>query len=77
MDQSIKEIGLSGHLKKVKLPRFFFRWHYMKRIRVRQYACASLVLNPFKGIAEFCFQTANAFKVHGYCFYSMTFIVPF
>ena len=26
--------------------------------------------NDIKGIVEFCFQTANAFKVHGYCSYS-------
>ena len=28
-----------------------------------------LRLKHIKGIVEFCFQTANAFKVHGYCSY--------
>ena len=27
-------------------------------------------IRKVKGIVEFCFQTANAFKVHGYCSYS-------
>ena len=49
-------------LKLSTLVLWVLNWNQLADVPVRPIV--------FKGMVESCFQTANAFKVHGYCSYS-------